>query len=266
MSMVYPDQQQQMAPAQPAGGNVLTRHPLVALGIGVLLAILLFMLFSQKQASSSSTASAPTTGDTSGLPTDANGNPIEFVPTSNNFETITSNTTSGSYNNTTTNNQTVDVPGPPPPPTPAPEAQTFILTQDFINAFHHHGGPLHEAAKMFGITYDQLYQANKKQLGSNENAATYHADMVLTIPPASMPPAGGSGSQLPPPDPGGKPPVDIPPGRRVITTGGAATPLWLISLQQYGNPLKWAQIAQANTQTLGQNASSAPAGTKLIIP
>lgn len=260
MSMVYPDPQQQMAPAQPVGGNVITRHPLVALGIGVLLAILLFMLFSQKRATSTSTASAPTTGDTSGLPTDANGNPIEFVPTSNNFETITSNSTSGSYNNTTTNNQTVNpppVPGPPAPPPPAPEPQTFTLTSDFINAFHHRN-VLHEVAKMFGVSYDQLYQANKDKLGSDENHANYGPNMVLTIPPASQPPVA---SPL-----GTSAPTSTAPAQKTITTGPAATPLWLIALTQYGNPLLWPQIAQANQQTLGQNATSAPSGTNLIIP
>lgn len=61
--------------------------------------------------------------------------------------------------------------------------QTFTLTKTWLAAHKH--GPLHQLADMFGITYQQLFDANKSILGNDPNHAKYKAGDVLTIPAAT---------------------------------------------------------------------------------
>lgn len=99
--------------------------------------------------------------------------------------------------------------GNPPPPKPPPAHRTFKITADFKK--QHGGHTLHAIAEMFGISYDALYEANKKLLGPDKNHAKYKVGDVLTIPTATPPK-----SPILPPGPGG--PVVSP--RSTVWPGG----------------------------------------------
>lgn len=225
MSVVYPNDPSQMndAPAPVSGGNIFTEHPYISVGIGILLAIIIFAVVAGKKNTSSSATPAPASsvpgipasGDTSGLATDANGNPIEYVPTQDNFLNYNYNSTTGSYNSpvttTTTDTSTVNnagpqsgntgtitgspvfplppspVPGPPAPPTPAPPSpapppapkpKTFTVTHWPLP-----GSSLWSIALLeYGnpTLWPKIYAANKNTIGANPNLI--QPGMKLTIP------------------------------------------------------------------------------------
>lgn len=74
-------------------------------------------------------------------------------------------------------------PPPPPPPTQTPPPSTtqkVTITQAMKQAYGGH--LLHDLAAAYGLTYDQLYNANKTLLGPDKNHAKYKIGDVLTIP------------------------------------------------------------------------------------
>lgn len=104
-----------------AGKPWYIAHPWLALGLGAGVAIVLFAVLSKGKASNtaSGAATTPTNSANTGQAVDANGNPIEYVATSDLFYNYTN--TTGSYNTTdTTNTNIVNNPPAPPPPNPGP--------------------------------------------------------------------------------------------------------------------------------------------------
>lgn len=68
-----------------------------------------------------------------------------------------------------------------PTPTPTPTRPfTVTITQAIKNAFGGH--TLHDIAAFYGISYQDLYNANKSVLGNDPNHAKYGVGTVLTIP------------------------------------------------------------------------------------
>lgn len=238
MSAVYPDpngptpQPGIQAPARP---SLLAMHPYAALGIGVLMAVLLFMMFSRKNANTSTQPAAqssvngiPASGDTSGLAKDANGNPIEFMPTQDNFVSYSSQTTSDSNNTTNSNNNTstdTTTTTNNPPPTIPPIRGIFC------------------------------------RVG-------YHWDGTQCVPNTLPGPGPVPG---PPPPPTPAPPPDNPPPQahktfKVTPWPTPGSSLWSIALIEYGNPFKWPQIYNANKQQIGSNPNLLKKDMILTIP
>lgn len=136
--VIYPAQGQ---PQGGGGGGIMTRieeHPVVALMIGLIFAIAAGYLISKLRGTASSTSTSTTNqpGTSQGLPTtDAQGNKVYYVPTSNTF--LDYNNIQSSYNpnnsvattttsSTTTNSSDVDN-GQDQAPAPAPHYGTKPL-------------------------------------------------------------------------------------------------------------------------------------------
>lgn len=106
MSMAYPDGSDSSFTSTPST-PWYEAHPFVALGIGLAGAVAIGYILFHKKTNSTSSATTSTTGDTSGLQTNAQGQGIVYVPTSDLFYNQT--TTTGSYNNTSNSNNTSSV-------------------------------------------------------------------------------------------------------------------------------------------------------------
>lgn len=122
MSQVFASTDTKAAPSFPE------RHPFLLIAIGlVLVFVVLAFIYKKNQSTPPTTppVGQPTTGDTSGLSLDANGNPILYVPTDKFLNETTSDiektTTNKDSNNTTY----------PAPPSPVPHPP-----------FDYDGGPL----------------------------------------------------------------------------------------------------------------------------
>lgn len=70
-----------------------------------------------------------------------------------------------------------------PPPVQGGTQKTFTLTPEWLAAHKH--GPLHQLAKELGISYMDLFNANRNILGNDPKHATYKVNQVLVIPSAS---------------------------------------------------------------------------------
>ena len=95
-------------------------HPWLAIGLGGVVAIVLFAVVARAKNSTSgaSAAGSSANANNTGPTTDANGNPVEYVATSDLFYNYTN--TTGSYNTTDSNNVTNTTNNNPPPPPPPP--------------------------------------------------------------------------------------------------------------------------------------------------
>lgn len=142
MSVVMDNGGSGMLTNDPQQQNWIEQHPWITLAIGAIIAVVIARIFLTQKAAASkpnvTTAGIGSTGavsgDTSGLSTDANGNPIVYVPTQDTFlnynfasnsynqdNPVNSNNTSTSTTTTTNNPPPITPPPPgPPPPTPVP--------------------------------------------------------------------------------------------------------------------------------------------------
>lgn len=140
MSVVYGNGGGADIEQPPQQQGFVQSHPFVVFAIAGVVVVVIIEIFrgQQKAANPPVTANTPSTGTTDtqnyANSTDANGNPVVYIPTSDTF--LNYNYASGSYdtnaNNTatttttdTTSNNTVNNPAPPPsPPPPAPPPPT----------------------------------------------------------------------------------------------------------------------------------------------
>lgn len=164
---------------EPQSQSWIQEHPWITLAVAAAVAVIIARIFmAQKQAASPPTATTATpgsggvaTGDTSGLSTDANGNPILYVPTQDtflnyNFATNSYNSTANSDNTTTTTTTNNPVPPGPPPPTPTPPPPTpappptqqkgsWTCRYTVVE-----GDTLSEIASDYGTTWPAIYGHN----------------------------------------------------------------------------------------------------------
>lgn len=112
MSVVYSEQDAADNGQQPE--SWFAQHPFITLGLAGAVAIIIMRIFTNQKSSSTSPTSdtvAPSGSNTTNAPngvpsTDASGNPIYYVPTSDTF--LNYNYTADSYNTTQTTNNTTN--------------------------------------------------------------------------------------------------------------------------------------------------------------
>lgn len=238
MSVVYPDPSQDQTVQgvpQASRPNIIEEHPYIAIGLGLVIVFLVLFLLGKRNEQSttgqqSSVNGIPASGDTSGLQRDANGNPIEFVPTQNEFMTYSStsdsNNVSNSNNQTstnTTNNTTTTTNNPP-------------------------GPPVHPIMCGVGLHWDAVQGR---------------------CVPNTLPGPGPVPGPPPPPTPAPPTPAPPPTTHKTYTVTHWPLPgssLWSIATIEYGNPMKWPDIYNANKATIGNNPNLIRQGMVLNIP
>jgi LysM repeat protein len=118
-----------IAPVEPQQGkSIVAMHPVIAFALLLLAILLVFVVWRSRQQASqppvnTDTNAPPGTSGASGLSTDANGNPVVYVPASN---FLNYNYTLDSYNTSHVSNTTNNEPGALPtvaPPTHIPAVQ-----------------------------------------------------------------------------------------------------------------------------------------------
>lgn len=177
-------------------------HPYISIALALGIAIVLGYAWNKVHGTSSTpTTNAP--GTSQGLPTtDANGNPVYYVPTSNTF--LDYNHIVGSYNNTTTNNNEDHDPSPiQPPPVPAPKYAVAGINFPLI-AWGQYKGPAFGTFKngtMFkfnNVTYKLIEGSDQRIWGINPSG-----QQILLYGEKQGYPGGNdySGPPLPPPPP-----------------------------------------------------------------
>lgn len=238
MSVVYPDPNTNEGPQpgvpQAARPNIIEEHPFLAIVIGLVIVVVVLMLLGKRNEKTttsqpqSSVNGIPASGDTSGLQTDANGNPIEFVPTQNEFlnynQTTDSNNVSNSNNQTSTNTTNTTTTNNPPVVLPHPIMCGVGLHWDAVQG---------------------------------------------KCVPNTLPGPGPVPGPPPPPTPAPPTPAPPPTAHRTYTVTSWPLPgssLWSIATIEYGNPMKWPDIYNANRATIGNNPNLIRKGMVLNIP
>lgn len=195
--------------APPSGGGgfgeFASEHPDMLLG-GVVVAVLLVGSMFLKKSSTTSTTS---TSDLSGLTTDANGNPIVYVPTSTSFTTNYTDSGNSSVNNTTTttsnqststtNNSATNVTNNPVA-APAHYALYWDQTYTFLKNETLGGlaynvtksAQIHGAPNGTVVTWQQIYTFNKKICDGLAAKYKYKTTNI-----ANMPMKGGEKVTIP---------------------------------------------------------------------